>query len=128
VVDANTGSGDVVIEVLAVGKKLGANSGSGDVIVHVIEPSSPGSASMNSGSGDVRLIVPPGIVGTFELETYNGSIELPPALGLFAQKDSGGRNRAQGTVGSGGGSYALNSGSGDLAVELGNALPEKQRK
>jgi hypothetical protein len=38
------------------------------------------------------------------------------------QKEHG-SHRAQGTVGSGAGRYKASSGSGELRVELGNALP-----
>ncbi len=121
--NANTGSGDVRAEVLSIEKKLNANTGSGDVSVLLVEASSPGAARLNTGSGDVLLVVPANIVGSFELETYGDSIEFPRALGLVVQKDVSGRQRVEGVVGSGGGSYGLNSGSGGLRVELGNALP-----
>ncbi len=122
---ANTGSGDVVAEVLAIEKRLSANSGSGDVTVRLGDPSSLGRAGLSSGSGNLHLIVPPGIVGTFELETHGGEVELPPSFGAV-QRDATGRKRAEVTLGSGGGSYSLSSGSGSLRVELGHALPAKQ--
>jgi RNA polymerase sigma-70 factor (ECF subfamily) len=122
---ANSGSGDVVAEALSIEKKLAANTGSGEVTVRIGDPSSPGTASLSSGSGDLHLIVPPGISGSFELETYGGEVELPPAFGAV-KRDVSGRKRAELTLGSGGGSYNLSSGSGSLRVELGHALPAKQ--
>ncbi len=122
---ANTGSGDVVVDVFSIESDLGANTGSGDVTVRVAEASSPGKASLNSGSGDVHLIVPPNVVGAFDLETSGDAIVLPPSLGIQVQK-AGGRLTARGSVGSGG-SYKLRSGSGELRVELGNALPPRSR-
>lgn len=125
--NANTGSGDVVAEVFSIEKKLNANTGSGDVSVRLVEASSPGAAHLNSGSGDVLLVVPANIVGSFELETHGDAIELPRALGLAVRKDVSGRQRVEGVVGSGGGSYAMASGSGSLRIELGSALPTKER-
>jgi RNA polymerase sigma factor (sigma-70 family) len=119
---ANTGSGDIVVQVASVEGKLSANTGSGDVTLLVSDPSSPGETGLNTGSGNVHLIVPANVVGTFELKTSSGGIEVPRALGLEVQKEHG-SHRAQGTVGSGAGRYKASSGSGELRVELGNALP-----
>jgi len=123
---ANTGSGDIVIEVGAIEKGLKAHPGSGDVTMHIVDGTSPGKAGMNTGSGDITLIVPPGIVGSFDLETNGDGIEVPPALGLEVVQ-SHGESVARGVVGNGGGSYKLRSGSGDLKIELGNALPLRDR-
>lgn len=122
---ANSGSGDVVAEVSSVEEELKANSGSGDVHVRVAEALSPGELGLNSGAGDVLLVVPAGIVGTFDLETFGGSIVVPPALGLEVRQDLSGAKKARGTLGSGGGRYELNSGAGDLEVRLGNVLPAR---
>ncbi len=121
---ANTASGDVVVEILSVEGKLSARTASGDVTLHVVEGSSPGGASLDSASGDIHLIVPPGVVGSFDLETLGDGIVVPRALGLEIRED-GGRRRAQGSIGSGGGSYKLRSASGELKVELGHSLPAK---
>jgi len=121
---ANTGSGDVRVQVGSVAKGLQANTGSGDVAVCVIEAGSPGKVNMNSGSGDVLLVVAPGVSGTFKLETSGDDISLPPALGIAVVRGAG-RMHAEGTVGSGTGSYKLASGSGSLRVELGSSLPGK---
>lgn len=120
---ANSGSGDVAVEATSIEDELNANSGSGDVSALVLEASSPGKASLNSGSGDILLVVPGNIVGRFDLETHSGDIELPRALGLEVKKDAGGQTVARGTAGSGGGKYKLSSGSGDLEVQFGSALP-----
>jgi RNA polymerase sigma-70 factor (ECF subfamily) len=119
---ANTGSGDVEVQVFSVEKGLNANTGSGDVVVLVTDVASPGKTSLNTGSGDVHLVLPPGVVGSFDLETGSGEIALPRSLGIEVRRVNGGLE-AKGQVGSGGGSYALRSGSGTLEVELGNALP-----
>ncbi len=124
---ANTGSGDVVIEVSSVEKKLAANTGSGDVVMRVVEGDSPGGVGLNSGSGDVQLIVVPGVSGTFDLETNGEGIVLPRELGIEVKREAGGLSTARGSVGSGGGTYRLRSGSGELKVELGNALPAEPR-
>jgi RNA polymerase sigma factor (sigma-70 family) len=123
---ANTGSGDVVVEVGAVEGKLEANTGSGDVTVRVVEPDSPGAAGLNSGSGDVLLIVPPAVSGSFDLETHGDGVTLPRSFGIQVEVDDG-HYKARGSVGNGGGKYVLRSGSGELAVELGNALPAEPR-
>lgn len=123
---ANTGAGDVVVEVLSIEEQLEANSGAGDVSVLVVDASSPGSANLNSGAGDVHLVVPFNIVGSFDLETNGDGIVVPRGLGLVVRED-GGHHSARGTVGSGGGKYRLRSGAGELKVELGNALTTKER-
>jgi RNA polymerase sigma-70 factor (ECF subfamily) len=120
---ANSGSGRVTVEALTVEDELDANSGSGDVSVLLLEALSPGATSLNSGSGDVVLVVPANVVGSFELETYGGSIEIAPALGLRVQRVVSGQSKAKGTLGSGGGRFELNSGSGDLRLLIGRALP-----
>jgi RNA polymerase sigma-70 factor (ECF subfamily) len=123
--NANSGSGDVTVEVTSVEDELSANSGSGDVTARVAEASSPGRASLNSGSGDIVLVVPANVVGSFELKTHGGDIEVPRSLGLEIRKDVSGQKVARGTLGSGGGKYKLSSGSGDLKVLIGHALPKK---
>ncbi len=124
---ANTGSGDVVIEVSAVEEKLAANTGSGDVVMRVVERDSPGGIGLNSGSGDIQLVVVPGVSGTFDLETSGEDIVLPRELGIEVKREAGGLLSARGSVGNGGGTYRLRSGSGELKVELGNALPTEPR-
>jgi DUF4097 and DUF4098 domain-containing protein YvlB len=121
-INANTGSGDVEVRVAGVEDKFSANTGSGDIMAVILEAFSPGKASFNTGSGDVLLVVPAGIVGTFELETHSGDIDLPPSLGIVVQKKRGGGHRAEGTLGNGG-TYRMNTGSGDLEVRIGNSLP-----
>lgn len=123
--NANSGSGDVVVDVTSIEDELNANSGSGDVTARVAEASSPGRASLNSGSGDIVLVVPGNVVGTFELQTHGGDIEVPRSFGLEVKKDISGQSVARGTLGSGGGRYKLSSGSGDLEVQIGHALPAK---
>ena len=122
----NSGSGDVVAEVSSVEKRLQANTGSGDVRVRVAEALSPGEISMNSGAGDLLLVVPTNVIGSFELVTHGGSIQLPPSLGLEVKQDVSGQKKAKGTLGNGGGTYELSSGAGDLRVELGNTLPAEE--
>jgi len=124
---ANSGSGDVVVEVASVEDELVANSGSGDVTARVAEAFSPGTTSLNSGSGDIHLVVPANVVGSFDLETHGEGIELPPSLGIEVKPDGSGGFKARGTLGSGGGKYELSSGSGELRVELGNALPAEPK-
>ncbi len=123
--NANSGSGSVAVEAASIEDELSANSGSGNVSALVLEASSPGTASLNSGSGDILLVVPGNIVGSFELKTHSGDIELPRALGLEVKKDVSGQTVARGTAGTGGGKYKLSSGSGDLKVEFGSGLPAK---
>ena len=123
--NANSGSGDVAVEAASIEVELSANSGSGDVSALVLEASSPGKARLNSGSGDILLVVPGNIVGSFDLETHSGEVDVPRALGLVVKKDVSGQTVARGTAGSGGGKYKLSSGSGDLTVMFGNALPAK---
>ena len=124
-VNANTGSGDVAIEVSSIKDELNANTGSGDVEIRVAEATSPGKASLNSGSGDMLLVVPGNILGSFELKTMSGDITLPPSLGIPVKKDVSGQRVAKGSAGNGGGKYRMNSGSGDIEVRFGNALPAK---
>jgi len=124
---ANTGSGDVEIEVASIEGKLAANTGSGDVAMLVTDPSSPGKAGLSSGSGDLLLIVPANVVASFDLETNGDGIQMPRALGIEVKKELGGTTKARGSIGSGGGSYKLRSGSGELKVELGTALPVKEK-
>jgi RNA polymerase sigma-70 factor (ECF subfamily) len=124
-INTNTGSGDVIIA-LANERvhSLNTNTGSGDVEVEVL--SIEGGLSSNTGSGDVRLVVPANIVGSFELRTHGDGIELPRQLGIPVKKDVSGQHVARGTVGSGGGKYRLNSGSGELKVEFGRGLPRDE--
>jgi RNA polymerase sigma-70 factor (ECF subfamily) len=114
---ANSGSGDVEVDVMAVIGEVTANTGSGDVSVQLHDPLSTGKVMVNSGSGDGTLIVPPGVVGSFEIETHSGDLTVPPALGLMVEK-RGSTRRAEGAIGSGGGKYGLSTGSGDLEVRL----------
>ncbi len=123
---ASAASGDIVVEVLAVEGELDVNTASGDVAAHVADASSPGKAQFKTASGDIHLVVPPGVVGSFDLETAGGAIVLPPSLGLQVREDGDGR-LARGSVGSGGGSYMLRSASGSLEVELGHGLPVEPR-
>jgi len=118
----NTGSGDIEVEVLSIEGDLAGNTGSGDIDASVSDPSSPGSFGLNTGSGDIRLVVPANISGSFELRTHGDGIELPRQLGIPVKKDVSGQHVARGTVGSGGGKYSLNSGSGELKVEFGSGL------
>jgi len=124
--NANTGSGDVVVEVTSIEDQFNGNTGSGDVKMRVAEASSPGKANLNTGSGDILLVVPANIVGTFELRTHGDGIVLPRQLGIPVKKDISGQHVARGTIGSGGGKYGLNSGSGELEVRFGNALPQDE--
>jgi DUF4097 and DUF4098 domain-containing protein YvlB len=123
--NANSGAGDVALAVLSVEKKLGANSGAGAVTLLVTDASSPGAVHLNSGAGDVEVIVPPGIVGQFELETFSGELRIARGLALAIDRDITGKKRASGSIGSGGGSYRLSTGSGDVALSIGNALPAR---
>ncbi|MSR63722.1 MAG: sigma-70 family RNA polymerase sigma factor [Planctomycetes bacterium] len=123
---ANTGSGDVEVEVGSIEGMLDANTGSGNVRMHVADPSSPGKASLSSGSGDLFLVVPANVVGSFAMRTNGDGIDVPPGLGFEVKKESDGF-KARGVLGSGGGSYTLSSGSGQLKLALGNALPAKPK-
>jgi RNA polymerase sigma-70 factor (ECF subfamily) len=124
--DANSGAGDVRAEALSIEQEISANSGAGDVALRIVDPSSPGKALLNSGAGDVTLVVPANVVGNFDLETNGSDIELPRNFGLQVTRDIGGRSKAKGALGSGGGTYKLRSGAGDLAIQIGNALPAEE--
>jgi len=123
---ANTGSGDVEVEVASIEGKLDANTGSGSVRMLVTDPSSPGKAALASGSGNLTLVVPANVVGSFALQTNGDGIDVPRGLGIEVKKEAGGY-KARGVLGSGGGSYKLSSGSGQLTLALGNALPAKPK-
>ena len=62
-----TGSGDVEAHGLAGGKAVRAQTGSGDVIV---ELTAVASVTARAGSGDIELLVPD---GAYQLRTHNGS-------------------------------------------------------
>ena len=122
-INANTGSGDVEVRIAGVGESFNANTGSGDVTAVILDPHSPGNASFNTGSGDVLLMIPTGIVGTFELETSTGDIEVPPELGIVVEEKPDGGYRGTGTVGNGG-KFRLNTGAGDLDIRFGDTPPK----
>jgi RNA polymerase sigma factor (sigma-70 family) len=124
---ANSGAGQVRAEVASVEESLSGNSGAGAVALLVLDPSSPGKVTLNSGAGSVSLMVPANIVGSFDLETF-GSLQLAPSLGLRVSQDVSGQSRAAGTLGSGGGSYSLRSGAGNLAIGIGNQLPPRSER
>lgn len=124
---ANSGAGAVRAEVASVEEDLSGNSGAGDVTLLVLDPSSPGKVTLNSGAGAVSLMVPANVVGSFDLETF-GSIQVAPSLGLKVSQDISGQSRAAGTLGSGGGSYSLRSGAGNLALGIGSQLPPPAEK
>lgn len=117
-ITANTGAGEVVIDVAGVDGSLVGNSGSGGVKARIGHWDSRGDVSLSAGVGDVRLTVPDGVSGTFDLRSDLGSVEVPDALGLEVT-DSQMGSRVRGSVGAGEAKYSLQAGVGSVVLDFG---------
>jgi DUF4097 and DUF4098 domain-containing protein YvlB len=96
---------------------LRATSGSGDVRVRADEKSRADSGwTLASDYGSVVLRVPAGFGCVLDARTDYGSVECDFPITVEAGKRKG-ENKLKGTVGSGGGTVKLSSGSGDVALK-----------
>lgn len=108
---ADTGSGDVEIEGLRA-DRVTADTGSGDVDLEFVV--SPGDVLVDVGSGDVRIRVPDSFGATVEVDTGSGGIHT----GLPIQVLEIDEDRLRGTIGDGSGRLRIDTGSGDVRIEV----------
>lgn len=119
-ITANTGAGEVEIDVAGVDGSLVGNSGAGSVTARIGHWDSRGDVTLNAGAGDVRLTVPSGVVGTFDLKADLGSVEVPDSLGLDVRGSEMGA-RARGSIGAGEAKYSLQAGVGSVTLDFGES-------
>jgi DUF4097 and DUF4098 domain-containing protein YvlB len=133
-VRAKSGSGDVrlhgvdgavvarsgfgTVEIDGAFTALEATSGSGDVHVEASAGARvERSWKLSSDFGRVTLEVPAGFGCQLDAKTGFGSVECDFPVTLEAGKKKKNDNRLEGTVGGGGGTVMLHSGSGDVALK-----------
>src|SRR5439155_7504102 len=78
----STGAGDASLRLGKVTEKLVAQTGAGSVSVALINPGSHADITLTTGAGSLVLKLPPGPVGTFDLETGLGSISVEGLQGI----------------------------------------------
>lgn len=115
-VEAKSGYGAVEIDgVLA---SVEASSGSGDVRVRAHAGSRVDPAwTVSSSYGEVVVEVPEDFACVLDARTGYGSIECAFPVTIEAGKKRKGDTKLAGTIGSGGGTVALSSGSGDVTLK-----------
>jgi DUF4097 and DUF4098 domain-containing protein YvlB len=106
-VDAATGSGN--IHARAVAGAIRAQTGSGDVEMTQI---ARGDADVRTGSGDVRLDLAENAGFEFTGRTGSGSIQVARPITIRSQS----RNRLEGSVGGGGSTVNVMTGSGSITI------------
>jgi hypothetical protein len=116
-IKANTGAGDVRIDVAGVRNRVNANSGAGDVSARIGRGTPVEGVRLNSGAGSITFSPPADIHGSFKLQTGVGEIAIPDSLGLVVERQKVG-SRATGQVGEGGPKHTLTSGVGSITIEI----------
>jgi putative adhesin len=106
-VDATAGSGS--IHARAVAGAIRAQTGSGDVEMTQI---ARGDADVRTGSGDVRLDLADNAGFDFTGRTGSGSIQIAQPITIRTQS----RNRLEGSVGGGGATVNVMTGSGSITI------------
>ncbi len=72
---------------------------------------------LTSGAGDVELTLPAGVVGSFDLETGAGDLDVPAELGLKVEEKGGAGRRARGSNGTGF-EIKMRAGAGDVEIQF----------
>jgi len=106
--NAHTGSGSIHVD--AVGGAVRAQTGSGNVDV---TQTARGDVSVQTGSGSVVLRLPSNAAFTLDASTGSGSISTAQPITMQGQMR---RNHVEGTVGGGGNSVRVRTGSGSIDI------------
>jgi hypothetical protein len=106
-VRAQTGSGD--IHAGAVGGAIRAQTGSGDI---EMTQTTKADADVKTGSGDVELVLAGNAAFDLVAHTGSGSIRVSQPMSARVQS----RHSLEGTVGGGGASVRVNTGSGSITI------------
>jgi len=109
---ASAGSGD--LSITDPGSLAGATTGSGDITTDV--PAIRGETTVQAGSGDVTARLSPELDAAVDIRTSAGEIEIE-GFDLGSGSDAVVGGSVTGTVGGGGPTLRLETGSGDITVE-----------
>ena len=107
--NVDTGSGDVDLRSLSAPDVL-VDTGSGEVTLAF--DAGPADLSVDTGSGDVSLTLPAAWTGEIELDTSSGDIHSDFKVMVEEMDD----DYLRGRIGEGGGSLAVDTGSGDIRL------------
>jgi hypothetical protein len=111
-IEIGTGSGEIRAERIDA-DTMNIGTGSGTVTL-TLDRMGEGKFNVGTGSGDIVLTMPPGASADVHAETNSGEIEVD--LGKQAQFSKQEKDEVRLTVGNGGASVDLGTGSGDIRI------------
>ncbi len=112
---AETGVGDIKVQVADVLGSLKASSGTGDVSLQVTGTPPSQDVHLGAGTGSVDLLLPAGAEGKFRMVTGTGSIRISGHQGVSVKNSFVGGS-AEGTVGTAGPTYDISTGTGSIVM------------
>ncbi|HKW45932.1 MAG TPA: DUF4097 family beta strand repeat-containing protein [Gemmatimonadaceae bacterium] len=113
-VHASTGNGRIFVSTSA--GPVSATTGNGDIDVRMGALTSAGDMNFTSGAGAVRVTLPPDFNGDVDASTGSGDLRTDFAIKLVGRLDP---QHMRGTIGSGGRTIHLQTGSGRLEIRKG---------
>ncbi|MFH1419334.1 MAG: hypothetical protein ABII12_13755 [Planctomycetota bacterium] len=112
---AESGVGGISVTVGDVLGSVKASSGTGDVSLQVTGTPPSKDVHLGTGTGSVDLSLPAGAAGRFRMATGTGSIRVSGHEGVSVKRSLVG-GCAEGTVGKGGPTYDISTGTGSIVL------------